>query len=39
VKDLAIASQRSAEHDEPIVDEGVHEASVLSPTDLLAQIS
>jgi hypothetical protein len=39
MKDLSIAGQRSAEHDEPIVDEGVHEVSVLSPAQLLAQIS
>jgi hypothetical protein len=39
VKNRAITSQRSAEHYEPILDEGIHDASVLSPADLLAQIS
>ncbi len=37
MQDLAVARERSSEHDEPVVDEGVHEPRVLIPVVLLTQ--
>lgn len=38
MQDLAATLERSAEHDEALVDQGIHEARVLLPAVLLAQI-
>ncbi len=39
VKDVAIARQRAAEQDEPVVDERIHEPRVLIPAVLVAKLS
>src|SRR5690242_13708600 len=38
VQDLPVTSERSPQHDEPILDEGVHESCVFIPPVLVAQI-
>jgi hypothetical protein len=38
VQDLAATLERSAEHDEALVDQGIHEARMLLPAVLLTQI-
>ena len=37
MQDVAVTSERSPEHNEPIVDERVHESCVIIPAVLLAQ--
>jgi len=39
VEDLAVASERTTEHDEPVVDQRVHEPGMLAKALLLAQVT
>jgi hypothetical protein len=39
MQDLALSGERPAENDEPVIDERVHEPSVLVPTVLFPQIA